>query len=186
MRRSARWTALAALAAAVTGAALMSAGHDSGARADAPANAAEIYSLFRTSPEHSEASGFHGPPAGTVIRAAIDRPGRRVFGVATPDGDVCLVVQQGWASKGCLPARELADGRRLMWSFDYATNERIQITALIPDAVSDVRVAWGSGPPVPAVVEHNVVQSMGDRAHLPVTLSWRDAGGTPRLDSTSG
>jgi hypothetical protein len=161
--------------------------HDGKAEAQSPPDPSEIYAFFRSAPKADEAPSFRGINAsGAIIRPAIDRPGHQVFGVATPDGQFCLVVQQGWASRGCLPTKELADGTRLMWSLDYTGGDQVQLTTLIPDAASAVSVQWRSGDRVPVVPANNVVQVTAKSADLPVTVSWTDSGGTPRQETVSG
>jgi hypothetical protein len=111
---------------------------------------------------------------------------RKVFGVAKPDGDFCMVVEQGWASRGCVSTKELANGARLMWSLDYTGDNQVQVTALIPDAVSDANAEWRTGSRAYYTAKNNVLQAAAGRSELPVTLHWKDAAGIPHQESLSG
>jgi hypothetical protein len=85
-----------------------------------------------------------------------------------------------------MPTKELADGTKLMWSLDYTGGDQVQLTALIPDAVSGVGMQWRSGNRLPATVNNNVLQVGGTRANLPITVSWTDPAGTAHEQSISG
>jgi hypothetical protein len=157
------------------------------ATAQGPTDPAAIFGFFRDEPRNAEAPTFrNGANTGTEIHAALDQPDRKVFGVAKPDGDFCLVVEQGWASRGCLPTKELANGGRLMWSLDYTRHNQVQVTALIPDAVSAANAEWRSGSRAAYTAKNNVLQATASRSELPVTLHWKDAAGTPHQESISG
>jgi hypothetical protein len=157
------------------------------ATAQSPTDPAAIFGFFRDGPRTAEAPSFrNGMNAGTEIHAALDLPDRKVFGVAKPDGDFCLVVEQGWASRGCVPIKELADGARLMWSLDYTGHDQVQVTALIPDAVSAANAEWSSGSRVAYTATNNVLQATASRSELPVTLHWKDPAGIPHQESLSG
>jgi hypothetical protein len=97
-----------------------------------------------------------------------------------------LVVEQGWASRGCLPTKELANGARLMWSLDYTGHDEVQVTALIPDKVSAANAEWRSGSRAHYTAKNNVLQATASRSDLPVTLHWKDAAGIPHQESLSG
>jgi hypothetical protein len=175
---------LAALAATV-GIALSQ--HGGTATAESPTDPAAVFGFFRDAPRNAEAPSFrNGQNAGTEIHAALNLPDRKVFGVAKPDGDFCLVVEQGWASRGCVPIKELANGAHLMSSIDYTGDDQVQVTALIPDAVSAAYAEWRSGSRVAYTAKNNVLQATASRSELPVTLHWNDPAGTPQQQSLSG
>jgi hypothetical protein len=175
------------LAALTATAGIILSQHGGTAKAQSPTDPAAIFGFFRDGPRNAEAPSFrNGANAGTEIHAALDEPDRKVFGVAKPDGDFCLVVQQGWASRGCLPAKVLADGARLMWSLDYTGHDEVQVTALIPDKVSGANAEWRSGTRVAYTAKNNVLQATASRSELPVTLHWKDAAGIPHQQSLSG
>jgi hypothetical protein len=161
--------------------------HGDTAKAQSASDPAAIFGFFRDGPRTAEAPTFrNGANADTEIHAALDQPDRKVFGVAKPDGEFCLVVEQGWASQGCVQTRELADGGRLMWSLDYTGHDQVQVTALIPDAVSAANAEWSSGRRVAYTAKNNVLQATASRSELPVTLHWKDAAGIPHQESLSG
>jgi hypothetical protein len=161
--------------------------HGGTATAESPTDPAAVFGFFRDEPRNAEAPSFrNGKNAGTEIHAAIDQPDRKVFGVAKADGDFCLVVEQGWASRGCAPIKELANGAHLMSSLDYTGDDQVQVTALIPDAVSAAYAEWRSGSRVAYTAKNNVLQATASRSELPVTLHWKDAAGTPQQQSLSG
>jgi hypothetical protein len=95
-----------------------------------------------------------------------------------------MVVEQCWASRGCVPTKELANGARLMWSLDYTGDNQVQVTALIPDAVSDANAECA--PEAAPTAKNNVLQAAAGRSELPVTLHWKDAAGIPHQESLSG
>jgi hypothetical protein len=161
--------------------------HGDTATAQNSSDPAAIFGFFRDGPRTAEAPTFrNGTNADTEIHAAIDQPDRKVFGVAKPDGEFCLVVEQGWASQGCLQTRELANGGRLMWSLDYTGHDQVQVTALIPDKVSAANAEWRSGTRVAYRATNNVLQATASRSELPVTLHWKDPAGIPHQESLSG
>ncbi|MDX6673415.1 MAG: hypothetical protein QOH11_833 [Solirubrobacteraceae bacterium] len=175
---------LAALAAAVG---ITLSQHGDTATAQSPSDPGAIFGFFRDEPRNAEAPSFReGKNAGTEIHAAIDQPDRKVFGVAKADGDFCLVVEQGWASRGCAPIKELANGAHLMSSLDYTGHDQVQVTALIPDKVSGANAEWRSGTRVAYTAKNNVLQATASRSELPVTLHWKDPAGIPHQQSLSG
>lgn len=154
LRAARRAFAVAAVAAASSGAAIATA-DASGTSAAGPVGAA-TFSVFASGLPATGSLAPARPLAGAATTVlAYSGDGERVYAITTTDGEICVMDEapSGGESVACDP-RAQAHGGTVMTTFGGPHGPRM--TAFVPDGVSTVIFALRDGTQTPVPVVNNV------------------------------